>query len=104
MAAYESTQECIWLRMLMKALGWDVSSKPTTMFCDNKVAIMLSEDPTAHARVKHFNIKYHFIRECAQMGEIIIKYINTRDNVADMFTKALLKPLFLQLHQILGIS
>ncbi|KNZ73971.1 Copia protein [Termitomyces sp. J132] len=76
MAAYESTQECIWLRMLLKGIGWDFTSTVTTLFCDNKLAIILSEDPTAHARVKHFNIKYHFIRERAQMGEILIKYVN----------------------------
>lgn len=104
MAAYESTQECIWLRMLMKELGWDFTMKPTTLFCDNKAAITLSEDPMAHARVKHFDIKYHFIRERAQMGDIIIKYVNTKDNVADMFTKAVPKPLFLRLRQILGLS
>ncbi|KAG5732162.1 hypothetical protein E4T56_gene5874 [Termitomyces sp. T112] len=34
------------------------------------------EDLVSHARVKHFNIKYHFIRERAQMGEILIKYVN----------------------------
>lgn len=104
MAAYESTQECIWLRMLTKELGWDFTPKPTTIFCDNKAAILLSEDPTAHARVKHFDIKYHFIRERAQMGDIIVKYVHTRDNVADMFTKALPKPLFTRLQQMLRVS
>ena len=88
----------------MKSLGWDFSLKPTTLFCDNKAAIMLSEDPTAHARVKHFDIKYHFIRECALLGKITIKYVHTKDNVADMFTKPLPKPLFVCLCHILGIS
>ena len=39
MAAYEATQECIWLRILMKAIGWDFTETPTTLFCDNKAAI-----------------------------------------------------------------
>ncbi|KAG5729851.1 Copia protein [Termitomyces sp. T112] len=95
MAAYESAQECIWLRMLLKGIGWDFTSMVTTLFCDNKSAIILSEDPTAHARVKHFDIKYHFIHERVQMGEMLIKYVNTKDNVADMFTKALPRPLFI---------
>lgn len=47
--------------MLMKSLGWDFSLKLTTLFCNNKATIMLSEDPTMHTRVKHFDIKYHFI-------------------------------------------
>lgn len=104
MAAYESTQECIWLRMLLKGIGLDFTSNATTLFCDNKSAITLSEDPTAHARVKHFDVKYHFIRERAQLGEITIKYVNMRDNVADLFTKALPRPLFLRLRQMLGVT
>ena len=78
----------------MKAIGWDFTQKATTLFSDNKAAITLSEDPMAHARVKHFDIKYHFIHKRAQMGESIIKYINTKDNITDMFTKALPRPLF----------
>ncbi|KNZ77273.1 Copia protein [Termitomyces sp. J132] len=90
MAAYESAQECIWLRALLQAIGWDFTTNATTMFCDNKAAISLSEDPATHAQVKHFNIKYHFLCERAQTGKIIIKYVNTKDNVADLFTKPLL--------------
>lgn len=75
-----------------------------TLFCDNKAAIMLLEDPTTHTWVKHFNIKYHFICEHAQMENIIIKYVNIRANVVDMFTKALPKPLFVQLYQMLRLS
>ncbi|KNZ76962.1 Copia protein [Termitomyces sp. J132] len=104
MSVYESTQECIWLRMLLKAIGWDFTSNLMTMFCDNKAAILLSEDPTAHARVKHFDIKYHFIRERTHNGEIAIKYVNTRDNIADMFTKPLPKPLFVRLQHMLGVT
>lgn len=105
MAAYESMQECIWLRILMMAIGQnDMTTKLTTLFCDNKAAITLLEDPMAHTRVKYFDIKYHFICKQAHMGEIIIKYINIRDNVADMFTKALLRPLFTHLRQMLRIQ
>ena len=104
MAVYKSTQECIWLQMLMKEIGQDFTTKPTTLFYGNKLAIVLSKDPVAHACMKHFNIKYHFIREHAQMGKIIIKYMNTKDYVADLFTKALSQPLFVRLHQMLVVT
>lgn len=79
----------------MKAIGWDLTDKPTTLFCNNKAAIFLFKDTTAHTCMKHFDIKYHFLCEHANMGEIVIKYMNTQDNIADIFTKALLWPLFL---------
>lgn len=77
---------------------------PTTLFCDNKTAITLFKDATAHACIKHFDIKYHFIQECMQMREIIVKYINIRDNVTNIFMKAISKLLFICLCHMLGMS
>lgn len=104
MAAFESAQECIWLRALLKAIGHDVTQAPTTMLCDNNAAINLSEDPLLHARVKHVDIKYHFLRERVQSKEIAIQYIHTKNNVADIFTKALPAPLFNRLRSMLGLQ
>jgi hypothetical protein len=103
MAGYEAAQECIWLRALLKDIGHDVTQKATTLLCDNNAAINLSEDPMLHARVKHVDIKYHFLRERVQSGEIAIRYVHTKDNVADLFTKALPSPLFTRLRLLLGL-
>lgn len=103
MAAFESAQECIWLRALLKGIDYDVTAVPTPILCDNNAAINLSEDPTLHARVKHVDIKYHFLCERVQAGEICIRYVNTKFNVADIFTKALAAPLFTCLHGLLGL-
>ncbi|GLB45782.1 putative transposition, RNA-mediated [Lyophyllum shimeji] len=104
MAAFESAQEGIWLRALLKAIDHDVSHSPTTIRCDNNSAINLSEDPLLHARVKHVDIKYHFLRERVQSGEIAIKYTHTKQNVADIFTKALSRELFLRFRNLLGLK
>jgi hypothetical protein len=103
MAGYEAAQECIWLRALLKDIGHDITQDATTLLCDNNAAINLSEDPLLHARVKHVDIKYHFLRERVQSGEIAIRYIPTKDNVADLFTKALPSPLFIRLRTLLGL-
>jgi hypothetical protein len=42
-----------------------------------------------HSRVKHIDIQYHFLRERVQNKELAISYINMKDNIADIFTKAL---------------
>ncbi|KNZ81024.1 Copia protein, partial [Termitomyces sp. J132] len=103
MAAFESAQECIWLRALLKGIDHDITDKPTPILCDNNAAIKLSEDPTLHSRVKHVDIKYHFLRERAQSNEICIRYINTKYNVADLFTKALPASQFKRLRDLLGL-
>ena len=88
MAAFNAAKENSWLRALFQEIGFAFSD-PTTIHCDNNAAICLSEDPLLHERVKHIDIKYHFLRERAESGELKLHYINTKDNLADIFTKAL---------------
>lgn len=88
MAGFKAVQECIWLQMLMEALGHSASSA-TTLLCNNNLVINLLEDPLLHAQVKHIDIKYHFLHEQVASKEISLQYINTKDNIADIFTKAL---------------
>jgi len=42
-----------------------------------------------HARMKHIEVHYHFIREKVLVGEIDLTYVSTEDQVADIFTKVL---------------
>ena len=101
-AAFEASRECIWLRMLLKALNMPRTS-PTRLLCDNQAAISLSEDPTLHQRVKHIDIKYHFLREQVQMENLELRYIPSRDNIADIFTKPLKYPNFIRLRSFTGL-
>lgn len=94
MAAFKSTQECIWLWTLMTAIGY-TPAELTTLLCDNNLAINLSEDPMLHQHVKHVDIKYHFLYE---------HIINTKDNVADISTKVLYAPQFSKLQARLEMT
>lgn len=101
-AAYEVCKEAIWLCALL--LGINIApSDPTTILCDNNAAINLSEDPSLHQHVKHINIKYHFLRKCIQSKEIKMLYINTHNNIANLFTKALDHGKFTKLHGYPGL-
>ncbi len=64
-AAYESCKEAIWLCALLKGIDLPPPD-PTTILCNNNAAINLSEDPSLHQRVKHVDIKYHFLCEQVQ--------------------------------------
>lgn len=102
-AAFEASKEAIWLRTLLDGIGYSPTT-PTTILCDNNAAISLSEDPLLHDRVKHINIKYHFMREHVQSGELALSYINTQDNIANIFTKALEPKKFSRFRGFLGIK
>ncbi|MCO5566319.1 hypothetical protein L7F22_019996 [Adiantum nelumboides] len=91
-----------WLRVLMAAFGFD-NVDSVTIYCDNISSIMLAKNPVYHARTKHIEVHYHFIREKVLAGEIDLVYVKTNDQVADIFTKALGKEKFCYFCEALGI-
>ena len=56
---------------------------------DNMSAIALTKNPVFHDRSKHIDVRYHYIRECIERGRIVIDYIETKMQLADVLTKAL---------------
>ena len=71
--------------------------------CDNQGAIALAKDNKFHARTKHIDLRYHFIREAIEDGKIKVKYVPTDENVSDIFTKVLAKPKFSRFMEMLGL-
>jgi len=77
---------------------------PTLIICDNNAAINLSKDPSLHQHIKHIDIKYHFLHERIHSNELKLSYVNTHNNLADIFTKALDTTKFKKLHGFLGLA
>jgi len=65
--------------------------KAIVIRCDNKGAISLKKNPMQHFRTKHIDVEHHFVREQIENGEATFKYCSTKDMMADVLTKALLK-------------
>ena len=63
-------QESVWLVQLMKDLN-QITSEVVVIYCDNESAIKLAENPVFHARTKHVEVHYHFIREKFCVGKFI---------------------------------
>jgi hypothetical protein len=99
-ALYLAVQEVTYLRQLLKELQL-AQEEPTTIYEDNQGAIALANNPIHHARTKHIDVKYHFIREQVQLGSVKLQYVPTADQVADLLTKPLGKPKFIRFRTIL---
>ena len=57
--------------------------------CDNNSAILISKNPVLHSRTKHIEIRHHFIRDHIEKGDVELIHVDTRLQVADIFTKPL---------------
>ncbi|MCO5569367.1 hypothetical protein L7F22_023079 [Adiantum nelumboides] len=77
-----------WLELLLGDLGIQVQ-RPVVIHCDNLSSIQLTRNPVFHARTKHIEVHYHFIKERVLDGSIDLTFVRTDEQVADVFTKAL---------------
>jgi histone deacetylase 1/2 len=87
-ALANATAELIWVEALLKELGVRLKKKPC-LWCDNLGATYLCANPVFHARTKHIEIDFHFVRERVSNKLLDIRFISSKDQIADGFTKAL---------------
>jgi len=87
-ALVDGTAEVIWLLHLLTDLQILSASAPI-IWCDNLGATYSSANPVFHARTKHVEVDYHFVRDRVAKKEIQIRFISSQDQLADVFTKPL---------------
>ena len=73
------------------------------IFCDNTSAINISKNPVMHSKTKHIPIKFHFLREQVIEKNIKLEYVETKEQIVDIFTKPLPRETFEYLKQKLGV-
>ena len=87
-AVADATAEVMWIQTLLIELGVE-APRAAKLWCDNIGAKYLSANPVFHARTKHIEVDYHFVRERVARKLLDIEYISTKEQVADGFTKPL---------------
>ena len=61
--------------------------KPANLFVDNLGSIELAKNPVFHQRTKHIDTRYHYIRSKISNGSVVLIYVESKSNLADIFTK-----------------
>ena len=85
MGMTEAMKEAIWLQGLLDDLG--VEQALLKINCDSMSAIYLARNQVYHARTKRIDVRYHFVRDILEEGDIKLLKIHTSENPADMLTK-----------------
>ncbi|KAJ2911587.1 hypothetical protein MD484_g8827, partial [Candolleomyces efflorescens] len=109
-ALTHAAKEAKWLRSLCRevlpVIGLDSyvdNFKPTVLYCDNQGAIKLSTNPVFHARTKHIDIHFHFIRQVIGSRDLQLVYCPTDVMVADIMTKSLARVKFTKFRKMMGV-
>ncbi|GKA49539.1 retrovirus-related pol polyprotein from transposon TNT 1-94 [Tanacetum coccineum] len=102
-AMANTAAEIIWITHLLRELHALPPDRPT-LLCDNKSALFMSQNPVSHKRAKHIDLDYHFVRELVASGKLYTKFIPTKLQVADIFTKSLSRPQFEYFRSLLRLG
>ncbi|CAA0838989.1 cysteine-rich RLK (RECEPTOR-like protein kinase) 8 [Striga hermonthica] len=84
-AVTEATKELVWLQNFLNELGRP--QEDVTLYSDSQSAIHLAKNPAFHSRIKHIEVKYHFIRQLLEKKVLQLKKVPGERNPADMLTK-----------------
>ena len=103
MATAAAVKEAIWWRSFFSGLGHD-KTRPTVLHSDSQGSIALAHNPDHHARTKHIDIRYHFIRQHVADKTIALTFVGTQDMAADIFTKPLEYVAYERGARMLGLS
>ena len=83
--------ELIWLKHLLQELKFR-KDEQMQLICDNQADLHISSNPIFHKRTKHIEVDCHFIREKIASGCMTTSFVNSNDQLADIFTKSFRDP------------
>jgi hypothetical protein len=98
-----AAREAVWLRRICTDMGVGVN-EPVLINADNQAAIKMAANSCDTARTKHIDVAYHYLRETVARNLIVLAYVNTADNAADVFTKPLAADKFKKFIRMIGVA
>jgi len=100
---FEATKEAIWLRQLLTDIDSPISDA-TVINVDNQSAAAIANNNKSTKRIKHMDIKYHYVREAVNSKTVATNFCPSEIMLADLLTKPMPKTRFLQLSKHLYIT
>ena len=82
MAATHASKEAVWLQILCLGIGF--VQKGVRLECDSQSAIFLAKNPAYHAKTKHIDVQYHFVRDMVEEKKVMLEKVDTVKNVTKL--------------------
>jgi len=102
MSLSDTSRQLIWIKSLFSELGTELT--PIPLMGDNQGSIFLASNPVQEKRIKHIDLRYHFIRGVIQNKQVELFFIEGTNNPADLFTKNLGRIKFEKFREQLGLE
>ena len=101
MALSDCSRQCVWIHSILLELSYNFG--PIQICADNQSSIFMANNPITKSRNKHINIRYHAIYDFMTQGKVFLFYIESSENLANIFTKNLGQPKFTKFREQLGL-
>jgi hypothetical protein len=92
-----------WMLQVQTMRDYGLTYKSVLLMCHSSSAICLAQNSVFHGRVKHIKVRYHFLRDHVEKGDIVMEYIDTTRQLVDIFTNPLDATRFASLGGDLGV-
>lgn len=102
-AAVEAGKEIMWMRNILNEFGHSCK-RPSTLFMDNQSALSVSRNPEHHGRMKHLDLRTHWLRDMVEKKVIAPFHLPTDVMPADLLTKALSREKVVKLRSLMGLE
>jgi len=104
-AKYVANASCcsqlLWMTYTLHDFGFSFSGVP--LLCDSTSAISVAKNFVLHSKTKHIDVRYHFLRDHQEKGDIELRHVATQNKIAGIFTKPLDQATFARLRGELGV-
>ena len=101
-AGNEADKEVMWMRNLLIEIGYTLSEL-FTLFMDNNSAISVAKNLTHHSKIKHVDLRLHWLRDVMESGYLFPVHLSIHKMPADLLTKALPRVKVQQFRGMMGL-
>ena len=102
MVATHACKKAMWLKRPCSDI--EFKQGVVTIYSDSQSAICLVKNPTFHAKTKHIDVQYHFVRDMVEDGKVKLEKVETLVNVVDALTKPMSTEKFIWCSEFMGLS